>query len=61
MIGYLRSIQKNMELNTFIWYQQNKNIGLNKKWIEFHNGSQARKHKRQLGRDWQELIYLMNF
>jgi len=34
MIDYLKSIQKNMELNTFIWYQLNKNIGLNKKWIE---------------------------
>lgn len=51
MIDYHKFIQKNMVLNIYIWYQQNKNIGLNKKWIEYHNGNQVKKHKQQHGKD----------
>lgn len=51
MIDYHKYIQKNMVLNIYIWYQLNKNIGLNKKWIEYHNGNQVKKHKQQHGKD----------
>lgn len=40
-----------MEWNIFIWFQQNKNIGLNKKWIESHNGNQVKKHRLKHGKD----------
>lgn len=38
-----------MELNIFIWLIQNKNIGLNVKWIELLIGNQVKKHKQILG------------